>query len=350
MFKIVCSLFLALATTSGASAAVPWFAPATASVSTQSVVFTNEGATLEGTLYLPAVEHPVPAVVVFHGASEPLASTPLYRHLREGLPQLGIAVLLFDRRGSGASTGTADVPYQTLADDGIAAARAIRKLSQIDASHVGYWGISQGGWLATIAASRDPRAAFAVAVSTPVVSAESQMEFAMSNRLNVLGYSKTDIDDMLDARRKLDGYYQGSNDREAAAAALAKIENRPWFELMYLPKAASLPMDPAKSAWRGQMDLDPFSTVEQIKIPVLFILGSEDPWIPVRQTAERLHDAAKAHSNLQYVVVPDANHLMMTPPSNERMNDADPRQIAVEVPQSAAYFMLLGNWLRTVTM
>jgi pimeloyl-ACP methyl ester carboxylesterase len=154
---------------------------------------------------------------------------------------------------------------------------------------------------------------------------------------------------MLDARRKLDGYFLGSNDREAAVAALEKIEKRPWFELMYLPKAAEVPMDPQKSSWRGQMDLDPFATVEHITIPVLFILGSEDPWIPVRQTAERLRDAAKTHSNLQYVVVPDANHLMMTPPANERMNDADPRQVALETPQSAAYFMLLATWLKTVT-
>src|SRR5271170_6519351 len=110
------SLAAALATSlpNAAAGAVPWTAPPSVSVSARSVVFANEGATLHGTLYLPRASRPVPAVVVFHGASEPLASTPLYQHLRDGLPQIGIAVLLFDRRGNGASSGDTNVGYQTL--------------------------------------------------------------------------------------------------------------------------------------------------------------------------------------------------------------------------------------------
>src|SRR5579859_4430861 len=96
-----------------------WYTPVSTTVTTRPVTFTNAGATLHGILYLPQVAHKVPAIVVLHGASEPLASTPLYRHLSQGLPQLGIAVLLFDRRGTGASTGAKDVAYQILAEDGI---------------------------------------------------------------------------------------------------------------------------------------------------------------------------------------------------------------------------------------
>ena len=200
------------------------------------MTFSNGDATLHGTLYIPQSQRPVPAVVVYHGASEPLASTPLYRHLSEGLPQIGFAVLVFDRRGSGASTGKPDVAYQTLSDDGVEGANALRKLPEIDPARVGYWGISQGGWLATLAASHDPRAAFAIAVSAPLVTPELQMEFAMSNRLHVLGYGQADIDAMLDARHKLDGYFQGSNPRGAAVAALDRIAGRPWYGQMYLPK------------------------------------------------------------------------------------------------------------------
>jgi len=231
-----------------ACAAVPWAAPPTTAVSTKSVVFKNGDATLRGTLYLPASRRKVPAIVVFHGASEPLANTPLYRHVRDALPQLGVAVLLFDRRGSGASSGSRDVSYETLADDGIAGARALRQMPQIDATRVGYWGISQGGWLATFAAVRDAAAAFAVAVSAPLVTPESQMQFAMSNRLQVLGYGAADVDAMLYARRMRAGYLRGTNSYAEAVAAIAKIEQRPWFDLMYLPTAQSLPKNPADSS------------------------------------------------------------------------------------------------------
>lgn len=338
----------AVIATSVGAAPLPWYAPPTIAVSAQHVTFSNGDAKLSGTLYLPTSRKPLPAIVVLHGASEPLASTPLYEHLRKGLPQIGIAVLVFDRRGSGASTGKADVPYQTLVDDGIAGANAIRALPQIDRARVGYWGISQGGWLAAWAASRDPHAAFAVAVSAPLVPAESQMEFAMTNRLVVLGYDQHDIADMMNARRKVDGYFSGVNNREAAVAALEKIENRPWFGQMYLPKASELPANPTDSTWRQHMDIDFFSTVERVKIPILFILGSADPWIPVTDTVKRLREVAATHPLLQYDVVPNANHLMMIPPVPEKMDDADPRQVAVEKPQSIEYFTILASWLTRV--
>jgi hypothetical protein len=43
-----------------------------------------------------------------------------------------------------------------------------------------------------------------------------------------------------------------------------------------------------------------------------------------------------------------ASMVMMTPPARETMNDADLRAIAVEKPDSPAYFMLLGWWLGRV--
>lgn len=346
---ILASLTSLVAVGTGTPAQVPWYAPPTVAVETRHITFADGDATLSGTLYAPKVAYKVPAVVVLHGASEPLAGTPLYEHLREDLPRIGVAVLVFDRRGSGASSGKADVPYQTLADDGIAGARALRALPQIDSHRVGYWGISQGGWLATMATLRDPQAAFAVAVSAPLVTAETQMEFAMSNQLNVLGYSQADVADMMDARRELDGYFGGTNDRGAAVAALQRIENKPWFDLMYLPRASEVPKDPADSTWRKQMDVDFFAAVGRVNVPILFILGDRDPWIPVSATVRQLQTLRAMHPRLDYVVVPNANHLMMTPAAHEQMNDATPAAIATEKPDSTAYFMILGDWLSRTT-
>jgi len=180
----------------------PWNVPEVPAVIRQHVTFHNAGAALEGTLYVPVTERPVPAVVALHSASIGEADAALYRHLREGLPAIGGALLLFDRRGSGASTGSArSARYETLADDGIAGARAIARLPQIDKSRIGYWGLSQGGWLASFAAERDPHAAFAISVSAPLVTPEAQMRFAMANELVLSGYSNADLTAMLAARR-----------------------------------------------------------------------------------------------------------------------------------------------------
>lgn len=283
-------------------------------------------------------------MVVLHAAGVGNADAALYRHLREGLPALGIAVLVFNRRGTGASTGSLNnVSYETLADDGIAGARAIAKLPSIDSSRIGYWGLSQGGWLAVFAAKRDPKAAFAVSVSAPLVTPEQQMEFAMTNRLSIGGYTQDDVHAMIAARKAWTGYLRGRLPRTSALAALSKIDRKPWFNLMYLPSAAELTTNPSTSSFRMQMDDDPTTAIKDVHVPVLFIYGGADPWIPVTETMDRLHELAKAHPNIQYAVVAGASHEMMFVP-RETMNE-DAAALQTNAPQAPAYFMLLASWL-----
>src|SRR3546814_3358184 len=71
-----------------------------------SDLFRSGDATLSGTLYLPDGGQALGAVVVTHSASKPLRDALLYQHLTEMLPPLGIAVLTYDRRGSGQSGGS----------------------------------------------------------------------------------------------------------------------------------------------------------------------------------------------------------------------------------------------------
>ena len=242
-----------------------------------------------------------------------------------------------------SSTGsTGSVNYPTLADDGIAGARAIGKLPSIDSARIGYWGLSQGGWLAVLAASRDPRADFVVSVSAPLVTPETQMEFAMSNRLTVLGYPKSDVNAMLAARKAWTGYLAGALPRSAAVAALRSIQSKPWFGLMYLPSATSLTTDPATSSWRKEMNEDMMAVVRAVKVPALFIYGGADPWIPVAATLDALHRLAQTQKNIHYAVVAQASHEMMFVP-DERMELS-----AAAGPRAPAYFMLLGSWLRGV--
>ena len=72
------------------------------------------------------------------------------------------------------------------------------KLSRIDPTKIGFGGLSQGGWLAVLAAGRSLDAAFAISVSAPLVTADEQMQFATSNLLAIRGYSQQDIQEMLE--------------------------------------------------------------------------------------------------------------------------------------------------------
>lgn len=112
----------------------------------QEIQFTNGDANLRGTVYLPESGDHLPAVVALHGASEPTRKAAVYRHLREGLPAMGVAVLVYDRRGTGASSGSLkNIDYGTLADDAIAGQRALGDLPRIDPKKIGFFSAKVDG-------------------------------------------------------------------------------------------------------------------------------------------------------------------------------------------------------------
>src|SRR5262249_22738653 len=72
---------------------------------TLAVAATREGATIRGTLYLPHARTRVPAVVVAGGSVQSTRGQWEYRSWGPVLAARGVAVLLYDRRGHGASSG-----------------------------------------------------------------------------------------------------------------------------------------------------------------------------------------------------------------------------------------------------
>ena len=326
---------------SSARASDSWHVAGTPTVISQEVQFSNAGANLVGTAYLPNIGNHLPAVVVLHSAGAATREAALYRHLQEGLPGLGFAVLIYDRRGSGRSSGNLQsVDYETLADDAVAGQHALAKLPRVDPTKIGFWGLSQGGWLAVLAAGRSRDAAFAISVSAPLVTADEQMQFATSNLLTVRGYSHEDVREMLETRRAWTSYLRGTNSRAAAVDALTKAESKPWFDLTYMPKVSDLTNDPAL---RRKLDDDPVAAVLKSKVPLLFVYGGSDPWVPVGQSMQRLKTLSNQLHNIESVIIANANHELMFPVNETMQVDADTNRN--DAPQSPAYFMLLGSWL-----
>ena len=92
-------------------------------------------------MYLPKAGNRLSAVVVLHHAGLPTRDANLYRHLCEGLPAMGVAVLIYDRRGSGQSSGDLDkADYETLADDAVAGQNAWLSLYESIRTRSDSWG------------------------------------------------------------------------------------------------------------------------------------------------------------------------------------------------------------------
>lgn len=318
-----------------------WSAQPTTLVDTQELTFKSGEATLSGALYAPKVEGRIPAVIVFHSASAPTRDNPLYRHLVEILPPLKIAVFVFDRRGSGKSGGKLeDSDYVMLADDGIAAQRMLAQDRRIDPRRIGFWGLSQGGWLSLLAASRSPQAAFAISASAPMTTPDVQMNFAVANILRIRGFSQADIDQAIGARTAVDDFMRGKSDRASTQGIVDAASIKPWFQHIYVGKTFK---DPDQSRWAKEMRHDPLATLDAVTQPALVIYGSTDPWVPAQISSERLRTSSPQHPNVDVVVITGADHAMAT--SVSAVDQIDPVLSAKEAPQSTQYFALLGAWL-----
>ncbi len=94
---------------------------------------------------------------------------------------------------------------------------------------------------------------------------------------------------------------------------------------------------------RKKMDDDPVAAVLKARVPLFFLYGASDPWVPVSQSMERLKSLSSQRSNIESAVIADANHELMFPMKETMQVDANTNR--TDAPRSAAYSILLGSWL-----
>jgi uncharacterized protein len=297
--------------------------------------FRNGNVTLSGTLYRPDGPGRHPGVVAFHSANGGTRDFHAYRHLATVLPAAGFAVLLFDRRGSGKSTGDfSTATLQDLAADGMAGITLLKSRPDIDPTRLGVWGISQGGWLGPLAATMSSDVAFVVSVSGPGVSPAAQMDYAAAHALRAADQPPAVVDRALRVRAVVNDYYRGRVTNRDAEQAIATIRNEPWFGQVFLPNSGNLPPNPKRTKWYVDMDYDPLQVLSRVRVPMALFFAEADAWVPVEESIANIQRATGPHSALMIARIPQADHLMET-----GTPDAGG-------PTSAQYETRLIEWLR----
>lgn len=328
--------------------ASPWVVPPASEIEMVEIKFeADDGAVLSGTLRIPKGTLNGPAVIIPQQTRTETRDNSLYVQTAEVFNAVGYSAFNYDRRGKGKSGG--DLPrtnYIRLAKDAVSAKNAVAEMDAVDPMKIGYWGLSQSGWISMEAAAiSDP--AFVIIISSPLTTPGRQMEIFVRNSVLVDGYSEEAARQAMELRHAImDRYMRGKISHDTARALIKEAESEPWFERTMIPTAESLPEDVSNLGWLNEMDYNPIDAYEAIEAPLLFILGGHDWVIPVQETLELL-DTAEPNGPREVYVIPSAEHEMRIEEearflTEEEVAEREPKDFN---PDSIKYFMIMGNWL-----
>ena len=231
---------------------------------------------LAGLLFVPEGNGPFPAAVVIHGSGTSRRDNGWYLTLTKYLQDSGIVVLLPDKRGSEKSEGDWKTSsFEDLATDTRAAIEYLRAQRSVPLSGIGVIGMSQGGWIAPIVASREDDLAFLVSFVGSTVTPREQLLYEENYNLRHLGF--------LPGISNVLAYVGSANVRYIAQPKLYKLI----------------------------VDYDPLPYWSRISVDSLALFGADDTNVPSAESARRLESLSNPHIRVK--VYEGSGHALESP-------------------------------------
>ena len=276
----------------------------------EDVRYRGDETELAALLMTPISATPVPAAVIIQGSGTSDRSNRWARDIAEELLQNGIAVLLTDKRGSGASEGNwRTASFSDLASDILAGVNFLRGRTDIDSAHIGVVGLSQGGQIAPLAATRSDHIAFVINVSGGAIGFAEASFREMANTARQSGLSKSDVNQVLQLNLSAVRYLTTGKWAQYARKRKQVLETGAKEIAEGFPAKADAPI------WtflRSAVTWDPLVYWVQVTQPVLIVYGEDDEHdnVPVAESVRRLEHAfaSVGKTNVRLLVVPGAGH------------------------------------------
>lgn len=299
----------------------------------EEVNFANAEITLAGTLTLPEGDGPHSAVVLMTGSgpqnrdAEAVLGFPIFRLIADALTRQGIAVLRYDDRGVGQSTGDySAATIQDFAADGRAAVAYLASRDDIDAYRIGAFGHSEGAlYAAMLGADADSGVAFIVSMSGTAVAGTEGILHQNRLALEASGLSEAYIHTYLEMLAQILDAIIAQDEEQVISITEAAADNL-WglltedqrlftgaataedYRDMLVEQARSQFLTPW---YRSLITYNPADDWGQTTIPMLAIFGALDVQVDVTQNAVPLTQALldADNPNFSIVVLSGANHL-----------------------------------------
>ncbi|MEZ6140231.1 MAG: alpha/beta fold hydrolase [Zavarzinella sp.] len=290
--------------------------------------FKNEEAkiSLAGTLTLPDGKGPFPTVVLVSGSGPQDRDETLFGHkpfwvIADHFARNGIASFRYDERGVGKSKGKfAGSTSADFASDCLAAIQMLQKAEGVDPSKIGICGHSEGGLVAPLVASNNPKeVAFIISLAGPGITGEQILYTQMQDF--ALQLDPNAKDEIAQSRKMLE-----------KLVPIMKSGEKPEIIEKNMTKAldefiTDLPVGEAKdSLTKGKATIigrladpwmcwfvshDPTEFFKKTKCPVLALNGGKDVQVKPKDNLNGIKKALMAGKNSHFEIkeFPGLNHL-----------------------------------------
>jgi uncharacterized protein len=310
--------------------------------------FSSHGTQLAGRLIEPASAGAnAPLVVMVHGSERTSSTRSPYAY---ALAAQGLRVFAYDKRGTGESEGEYTQNFELLADDAAAALEHARKMSAGRFGRAGYYGGSQGGWVAPLAATRS-KADFVAVGFGLVVSPIDEDREQMLSEARAAGFSARDVADierLSQATAKLvtshfsDGF-------EALARVRDELKDKPWAQTIQgeysgdmlrasdadLRRVGRALFDNLGLIW----DYDAVAVLKRLDLPLLWVLAEDDREAPIDTSRRALSALVDAGEPIDVYLFPDTDHGMF-----EYIQQPDGSRRVTRITDG--YLALLSDWIK----
>ena len=317
----------------------------------EEISFSNAaaGVTLAGTLTLPKGAGPFPSALLIAGSGpndrdEALASHRPFLVLADHLTRKGIAVLRYDKRGIGKSTGSADKATTVdLASDAQAALAYLKTRKEIDPAKIALIGHSEGAMIAPLIASRTKDVAWVVLLAAPATVGEE----TLLNQSELIGKAADLTDEQLEASLNFDqaAYDLVRTEKDSAALRekLKGLVKETGLDAAMPPTLLETQLRMMESPWfRFFLDYDPLPNLKTLQVPVLALYGQKDLQVPAKANLsllkQALQDAGNKDADIRELT--DLNHLFQHAYSGTPTEYA-----AIEETFSPDAMQIISDWL-----
>lgn len=286
----------------------------------ENIFFDNEedSVRLSGTLTLPSNKGKFPVVILITGSGPQNRDEELFNHkpflvLSDHLTKKGIAVLRFDDRGVGKSTGTfANATTKNFTADVESAIKYLKTRKEIKKKKIGLIGHSEGGVIASIVANSSDDVDFIVLLATPGLRGDKLMLLQKRKLESQSGMSELEISKgqeifsdiyelILNSRASNQKLNDDINniltlkyDSQLTASQIKNLSNQLTSPWMYY-----------------YLKFDIKTSLMNLKCPVLALNGEKDLQVPAKENLKAIKNALIQGGNDKGTIkkLPYLNHL-----------------------------------------